>query len=747
MRRGEKPIWMPEDLDELEWTPEELEVAEKAIAPLRPSLVPQEAKREGSSLFIMPKLVSQMLGYQRDLAKSFDEMIAELAAAAGTPSNNQFTGFSEGDEEAKAAIAAATVTMLGAAAAAFVGAYQTGRDFGMDITGRAVVSPQEQEIRLAAKLRKNASYVTLSLMADVETAFQQITRDPMLPPEKAAAAVEAMGEAMASRVTMYARPLWGLGHQGFGEEMQGAGKLLNWVVTSMNSCPDCPQLAALGPYGGLNMLPTYPGAGETECFVDPRTPVLTEKGWRRIDRVAVGDLVLTHRGRFMPVEAIPVRGESLASREYVRVKIDVGRGARWFTVTPDHRFLGASGWVEARNVKPGDVLTMMMKTCSHCGTAFSIRGRDVKREFCDRACQTRVIGAAGWTAGRARLVAKHGQHGAWFKGKPGRPVSEVERQVRRARLLGKSYVELHGADEARRIKQILSGYRKGRPSVEVLGIEAVRKGLLKSRSSAGLNGKRGRSGLELTMAALEETLRLVQANHDGRYVRAEAKVVAVKIRRVSPSNRRKKYDLTVCTDHSYVVGGGVVSHNCRTNCLCLLVEVPGGTIVAPLPVTGAMTLALVPPDYGITRRQVRELRREEIRAMLDEYANKLLARKARTSERSATVQKGLELMASQMGAGFKALAGAIKAVADRPQTPIIVQAPEVNVDVAQAPPVVVPAPEVHVQAPPAVMVPAPEVKVEVHVPEPRLKRVRKDVVRGADKLLDHMVETEEFVDP
>lgn len=69
-------------------------------------------------------------------------------------------------------------------------------------------------------------------------------------------------------------------------------------------------------------------------------PILTDRGFRRLADIRVGDRVLTHKGRFKRVTAVHEQGEL----PLVRVTTMSGRSVR---AAPDHPFLTPRGWVAA----------------------------------------------------------------------------------------------------------------------------------------------------------------------------------------------------------------------------------------------------------------------------------------------------------------------------------------------------------------------------------------------------------------
>src|SRR6516162_8310635 len=84
------------------------------------------------------------------------------------------------------------------------------------------------------------------------------------------------------------------------------------------------------------------------------TPVRTRAGLRPIETLRVGDHVLTQDARtgdltFRPIEAV------FHSRPGETLRIDLG--GEVIVATPSHPFwLAGTGWVPARDLRPGDAL-------------------------------------------------------------------------------------------------------------------------------------------------------------------------------------------------------------------------------------------------------------------------------------------------------------------------------------------------------------------------------------------------------
>jgi hypothetical protein len=222
-------------------------------------------RREPSTLFLSGSLWTQILGYQRSLVRTFDSGISQLAGLAGDSIHNRPGGNARGDLRGEAVLDVMTTGFLSQASDRFRRSFDTGRTFAISFLGKGTLTNAQVDDLVQGQIGLNAGFVRDSLMAEVRSQYQAAIRDDSMNPAETAAAVAGLADSMGARVAMYALRLWGLGHLGFGQEMQASGKLLDWVLTSDAPCKDCPRLARGGPYGGDRPLPTFPGTGDTEC--------------------------------------------------------------------------------------------------------------------------------------------------------------------------------------------------------------------------------------------------------------------------------------------------------------------------------------------------------------------------------------------------------------------------------------------------------------------------------------------------
>lgn len=90
------------------------------------------------------------------------------------------------------------------------------------------------------------------------------------------------------------------------------------------------------------------------CFV-PGTPVLTPNGWKPIETIAKGDLVIGGSGKYrvvIGVHATPIDDELISIRSKRLVS----------TSTKNHRYLTSRGWVTADRIQLGDIIIQVAES-------------------------------------------------------------------------------------------------------------------------------------------------------------------------------------------------------------------------------------------------------------------------------------------------------------------------------------------------------------------------------------------------
>lgn len=143
----------------------------------------------------------------------------------------------------------------------------------------------------------------------------------------------------------------------------------------------------------------YPGGppAHWQCFIDKQIPIYTSKGWVHIGSIKVGDLVLTHKGRFRKVTEI-IRTKK-QSPEVVTIGLN---GWVKVTMTADHPVMSNGRWRRAGDLKDGDSISFL----SHkCGRTECNKIVPHFRKYCSLSCRSLEAGKIPWTKERKTSVS------------------------------------------------------------------------------------------------------------------------------------------------------------------------------------------------------------------------------------------------------------------------------------------------------------------------------------------------------
>lgn len=116
-------------------------------------------------------------------------------------------------------------------------------------------------------------------------------------------------------------------------------------------------------FAELDWVPGNISQAEDRCILEGQ-PVLTVEGWKPIQKIAVGDLVIGQDGLPHAVTDTWNRlaRSSHAHKTKVIAEIVVRGWLDPILVTGEHRMLTEGGWVEAQGLRPGDRLVMPTQT-------------------------------------------------------------------------------------------------------------------------------------------------------------------------------------------------------------------------------------------------------------------------------------------------------------------------------------------------------------------------------------------------
>jgi len=127
---------------------------------------------------------------------------------------------------------------------------------------------------------------------------------------------------------------------------------IDFICAHLEAITDGVELEGGEPYNRL-LINVPPGPGWVENLVT------TARGRVRLGDLMVGDMVLTHRGRYRPVTACYPKGVLPTLRITTK-------GGRETIATPDHNFLTPGGWVEAGRLRVGDTLAFVTPVEDPC---------------------------------------------------------------------------------------------------------------------------------------------------------------------------------------------------------------------------------------------------------------------------------------------------------------------------------------------------------------------------------------------
>lgn len=329
-----------------------------------------------------------------------------------------------------------------------------------------------------------------------------------------------------------------------------------------------PDLGNVNIFGDTLNGPTL----HPNCLVFYGTPVYTVEGWKRIVDVKVGDLVLTHKGRFQPVIQVH-RG--VAEEDTIELRLHNSRYI--LPLTKNHPVLSGGRWVEAERLKAGDIVHMLAAPCAYCG-------KPALREYCNNSCATR--GAKKWTKANEgcrrrvqdgvfvlqkpetklaanRKLALNARSGSWLERKFAWALNELGLQPDRCYPIPKTKRDTL---DRQRYWFADFAFPRLRVAIECDGVawhkdvdrDLARQKDIESQGWTVMRFPESRIKSELMVCA-QEVARITN-NHAHGYTFGEFKVVAVNI--TKRKNRYTTYNLSVAEDESFIANR-VVVHNCR----------------------------------------------------------------------------------------------------------------------------------------------------------------------------------------
>lgn len=163
-------------------------------------------------------------------------------------------------------------------------------------------------------------------------------------------------------------------------------------------------------------LPTV-GPVHPFCFINAKTPIYTSEGWKHISKLNVGDLVLTHKGRFRKVTKLIFTKRSKKDVVgYVNIKVNIGdREIEIKRVTFDHPFLVNNEWIKVKDIKVGDKMKLLTDkcegdSCTNNIPIYSVASKggtgDYVAKYCSKSCFSKHNAIKQWENMRDVMVEK-----------------------------------------------------------------------------------------------------------------------------------------------------------------------------------------------------------------------------------------------------------------------------------------------------------------------------------------------------
>jgi len=145
--------------------------------------------------------------------------------------------------------------------------------------------------------------------------------------------------------------------------------------------------------GPLPVSSTHPNC---RCLIDGQIPVYTIDGWKPISKINIGEMVLTHQGRFRKVTQIFHTPQQI--KEVTRIITGV-RQTEKLTITDEHPILINGQWKNASKIKIGDEVNYLANYCKRCQKLIPFYNT-----YCSFSCNSKDVTARQWAKDEHRKI-------------------------------------------------------------------------------------------------------------------------------------------------------------------------------------------------------------------------------------------------------------------------------------------------------------------------------------------------------
>jgi hypothetical protein len=124
------------------------------------------------------------------------------------------------------------------------------------------------------------------------------------------------------------------------------------------------------------------------CFLGNDGKVLTDKGWKALKYVGIGDKVLTHKLQFKKVVNTLNWDMTLYKKNFYSIKLN-SKDNKAIFVTPDHQLWTDSGFKAIKNIDPAkDQLIKLIQNCIYCSKNIDCQNPKL---FCKKVCRDNFL--------------------------------------------------------------------------------------------------------------------------------------------------------------------------------------------------------------------------------------------------------------------------------------------------------------------------------------------------------------------
>ncbi len=135
------------------------------------------------------------------------------------------------------------------------------------------------------------------------------------------------------------------------------------------------------------------------CFVAWNYKLLTPHGWKTLNKINIGDLVLTHKGRYRKVNKIYKSTTYEVDKTEMQFKNVYDSRAKTYKIsaTDNHPFMINGKWKAISEIQKGDKIKLLANKCKWCDKLIPF-----DRNYCSKSCASKEITKKQWSDDKHR---------------------------------------------------------------------------------------------------------------------------------------------------------------------------------------------------------------------------------------------------------------------------------------------------------------------------------------------------------